>query len=87
LGNEISKLIWELQKKDKKNHITKQLEVVFLRKAPKMKEPEVFDRDQENYVPWMKVVKEYMTVRSIDFNNDATRIYWLGSLLKGDTCQ
>jgi hypothetical protein len=52
-----------------------------------MKEPEVFDGDQENYIPWMKAVKEYMTVRSIDFNNNATRIHWLGSLLKGDARQ
>jgi hypothetical protein len=87
LGNEISKLIRELRKKDKKNRITKQPEVVFLGKAPKMKEPEVFDGDRENYIPWMKAVKEYMTVRSIDFNNDATRIHWLGSLLKGDARQ
>jgi hypothetical protein len=87
LGNEISRLIRELWKKDKKNHITKQLEVVFLGKAPKMKEPEVFDGDWENYIPWMKAVKEYMTVRSIDFNNNATRIHWLGSLLKGDAHQ
>jgi hypothetical protein len=35
----------------------------------------------------MKAVKEYMTVRSIDFNNDATRIHWLGLLLKGDAYQ
>jgi hypothetical protein len=75
LGNEISKLIRELRKKDKKNRITKQPEAVFLGKAPKMKEPEVFDGDRENYIPWMKAVKEYMTVRSIDFNNDATRIH------------
>jgi hypothetical protein len=87
LGNEISKLIWELRKKDKKNRITKQPEAVFLGKAPKMKEPEVLDGDRENYIPWMKAVKEYMTVRSIDFNNDATRIHWLGSLLKGDARQ
>jgi hypothetical protein len=52
-----------------------------------MKEPEVFDGDQENYIPLMKAVKEYMTVQSIDFNNDATRIHWLGSLLKGDAHQ
>jgi hypothetical protein len=52
-----------------------------------MKEPKVFDGDWENYTPWMKAVKEYMTVQSIDFNNDATRIHWLGSLLKGDTHQ
>jgi hypothetical protein len=87
LGNEISKLIWALQKMDKRNYITKQLEAIFLGKAPKMKEPEVFNRDQENYIPWIKVVKEYMTIQSIDFNNDATRIHWLGLLLKGDTCQ
>jgi arsenate reductase-like glutaredoxin family protein len=77
LGNKISKLIRALSKKDKKNRITKQLEAIFLAKAPKMKEPEVFDGDRENYIPWMKAVKEYMTVRSIDFNNDATRIHWL----------
>jgi hypothetical protein len=87
LGKEILKLIWELQKKDKKNHITKQPEAVFLGKAPKMKEPEVFDGDWENYILWMKVVKEYMTVQSININNDTTSIHWLGSLLKGDACQ
>jgi hypothetical protein len=81
LGNEISRLIRELQKKDKKNCITKQTDAIVLGKAPKMKEPEVFDGDWENYIPWMKAVKEYMTVQSIDFNNDATRIHWLGSLL------
>jgi hypothetical protein len=52
-----------------------------------MKEPEVFNGDRENYIPWMKAVKEYMTVRSIDFTNDATSIHWLGSLLKGDARQ
>jgi hypothetical protein len=52
-----------------------------------MKEPEVFDGDWENYIPWMKAVKEYMTVQSINFNNDTTRIYWLGLLLKGDAHQ
>jgi hypothetical protein len=36
--------------------------VIFLGKAPKMKEPEVFDEDWENYIPWIKAVKEYMTV-------------------------
>jgi hypothetical protein len=87
LGKDISKLIHALRKKDKKNHITKQPEAIFLGNAAKMKEPEVFDGDRENYTPWMKAVKEYMTVRSIDFNNDATRIHWLGSLLKGDARQ
>jgi hypothetical protein len=87
LGKDISKLIRALWKKDKKNRITKRPEAIFLGKAPKMKEPEVFDRDRENYIPWMKAVKEYMTVRSIDFNNDATRIHWLGSLLKCDAHQ
>jgi hypothetical protein len=87
LGNEISKLIRTLWKKDKKNLITKQPEVIFLGRASKMKGPKVFDRDWENYIPWMKAVKEYVTVQSIDFNNDATRIHWLGSLLKGDACQ
>jgi hypothetical protein len=62
LGKEISKLIWELRKKDKKNRITKQPEAVFLGKAPKMKEREVFDGDRENSIPWMKAVKEYMTI-------------------------
>jgi hypothetical protein len=87
LRKEISKLICTLWKKDRKNRISKQPEAIVLGKAPKMKEPEVFDGDQENYIPWMKAVKEYMTVRSIDFNNDATRIHWLGSLLKGDARQ
>jgi hypothetical protein len=87
LGKNISRLIRALQKKDKKNRITKRPQAIFLGKAPKMKEPEVFDGDRENYIPWMKAVKEYMTVRSIDFNNDATRIHWLGSLLKGDARQ
>jgi ABC-type oligopeptide transport system ATPase subunit len=62
LGNEISKLIHTLWKKDKKNHITKLLEAIFLGKAPKMKEPEVFDGDQEHYILWMKAVKEYITI-------------------------
>jgi hypothetical protein len=62
LRNEISRLIQELWKKDKKNRITKQLEAIVLGKAPKMKEPEVFDGEWENYIPWMKAVKEYMTV-------------------------
>jgi hypothetical protein len=62
LRNEISKLIRELWKKDRKNHISKQSGAIVLGKAPKMKEPEVFDGDQENYIPWMKAVKEYMTV-------------------------
>jgi hypothetical protein len=87
LGKDISRLIHALRKKDKKNRITKPPEAIFLGKAPKMKEPKVFDGDRENYIPWMKAVKEYMTVRSIDFNNDATRIHWLGALLKGDACQ
>jgi hypothetical protein len=51
LGNEISRLIREPRKKDWKNRITKQLEAIFLGKAPKMKEPKVFDRDRENYIP------------------------------------
>jgi hypothetical protein len=45
LENEISKLIHALQKKDQKNPIPKQPEVIILGKAPKMKEPEVFDGD------------------------------------------
>jgi hypothetical protein len=32
----------------------------------------------------MKAVKEYMTVHSMDFQDNTTKIYWLGSLLKGD---
>jgi hypothetical protein len=75
VGNKISKLICTLWKKNKKNCITKQPEAIFLGKAPKIKEPEVFDGDWENYIPWMKAVKEYMTVQSIDFNNDATQIH------------
>jgi hypothetical protein len=62
LGNEISKLIYTLQKKDQRNHISKQPEVIVLGKVPKMKEPEVFDGDWENYILWMKAVKDYMTV-------------------------
>jgi hypothetical protein len=50
LGNEILKLIHALQKKDQKNRISKQPEAIILGKAPKMKEPKVFDRDQENYI-------------------------------------
>jgi hypothetical protein len=42
LGKEISKLIRTLRKKDQKNRISKQPEVIVLGKAPKMKEPEVF---------------------------------------------
>jgi hypothetical protein len=87
LGKDISKLLHALRKKDNKNRITKRPEVIFLGKASKMKEPEVFNGDWENYIPWMKAVKEYMTIRSINFNNDATRIHWLGSLLKGDARQ
>jgi hypothetical protein len=34
----------------------------------------------------MKVVKEYMTVYSMDFRDDTTKIYWLGSLLMGEAC-
>jgi hypothetical protein len=45
LGNEISRLIRALQKKDRKNRISKQPEAIVLGKAPKMKEPEVFDGD------------------------------------------
>jgi hypothetical protein len=32
----------------------------------------------------MKAVKQYMMVCSMDFRDDTTKIYWLGSLLKGD---
>jgi hypothetical protein len=39
-----------------------------------MKEPEVFDGDQENYIPWMKAVKEYMTVRSIGWDHSSKAI-------------
>jgi hypothetical protein len=62
LGNEISKLIHALRKKDRRNRISKQPEAIVLGEAPKMKEPEVFNGDRENYIPWMKAVKEYMTV-------------------------
>jgi hypothetical protein len=51
LGNEISKLIHALWKKDKKNRITKWPEAIFLGKAPKIKEPKVFNGDWENYIP------------------------------------
>jgi hypothetical protein len=51
LGNKISRLIYALQKKDQKNRISKQPEAIVLGKTPKMKEPEVFDGDQENYIP------------------------------------
>jgi hypothetical protein len=46
LGKDISKIIRALRKKDKKNRITKRPEAIFLGKAPKMKEPEVFDGDR-----------------------------------------
>jgi hypothetical protein len=32
----------------------------------------------------MNAVKEYMIVHSMDFPDDTTKIYWLGSLLKGE---
>jgi hypothetical protein len=51
LGNEISKLIYTLRKNDRKNHISKRPEAILLGKALKMKEPEVFDGDWENYIP------------------------------------
>jgi hypothetical protein len=51
LGNEISELICTLRKKDQKNCISKQPEAIILGKDPKIKEPEVFDGDQENYIP------------------------------------
>jgi hypothetical protein len=47
-----------------------------------MREPETYEGCHESYVPWMKVVKEYMTAYSMDFRDDTTKIYWLGSLLK-----
>jgi hypothetical protein len=34
----------------------------------------------------MKAIKEYMTVHSMNFRDDITKIYWLGSLLKGEDC-
>jgi hypothetical protein len=83
LGKEISKVIRALWKKDKKNCITKRLDAIVLGKAPKMKEPEVFDGDWENYIPWMKAIKEYMTVQSINFNNDATKNTLVGITPKG----
>jgi hypothetical protein len=49
-----------------------------------MREPETYEGCRESYVPWMKAVKEYMTVRSMDFQDDTTKIYWLGSLIKGE---
>jgi hypothetical protein len=35
---------------------------IVLGKALKIKEPEVFDGDWENYILWMKAVKEYITI-------------------------
>jgi hypothetical protein len=84
LGDEISKLICALRKKDSHNQVTKQPEAVFLGKAPKMREPETYEGCHESYVTWMKAVKEYMTIRSMDFRDDTTKIYWLGLLLKGE---
>jgi hypothetical protein len=75
LGDEISKLICTLRKKDSRNQVTKQPEAVFLGKAPKMREPETYEGCRESYVPWIKAVKEYMTVCSIDFRDDTTKIY------------
>jgi hypothetical protein len=49
-----------------------------------MREPETYEGCHESYVPWMKAVKEYMTVHSMDFRDDTTKIYWMGSLLKGE---
>jgi hypothetical protein len=62
LGNKISRLICALWKKDRKHRISEQLEAIILGKAPEMKEPEVFEGDWENYIPWIKAVKEYMSV-------------------------
>jgi hypothetical protein len=84
LGDEISRLIRALRKKDSRNRVAKCPEAVFLGKAPKMREPETYEGCRESYVPWMKAVKEYMTVRSMDFRDNTTKIYWLGSLLKGE---
>jgi hypothetical protein len=49
-----------------------------------MREPETYEGCCKSYVPWMKAVKEYITVRSMDFRDDTTKICWLGSLLKGE---
>jgi hypothetical protein len=46
--------------------------------------PETYEGCHESYVPWMKAVKEYMTVHSMDFRDDTTKIYWLGLLLEGE---
>jgi hypothetical protein len=51
-----------------------------------MREPKTYEGYRESYVPWIKVVKEYMSVRSKDFRDNTTKIYWLGSLLKGEDC-
>jgi hypothetical protein len=67
-----------------RNRVTKHPEAVFLGKAPKMREPETYKDCHESYVPWRKAVKEHMTVRSMDFADDTTKIYWLGSLIKGE---
>jgi Txe/YoeB family toxin of Txe-Axe toxin-antitoxin module len=55
-----------------------------LGKAPKMREPKTYEGCHGSYVPWMKAIKEYMTVRSMDFRDDTTKIYWLASLLKAE---
>jgi hypothetical protein len=57
---------------------------VFLGKAPKIRESKTDEGCCESYVPWMKAIKEYMIVRSMDFRDNTTKIYWLGLLLKGE---
>jgi hypothetical protein len=84
VGDEISKVIHALRKNDSCNQVAKCPEAVFLGKAPKMREPETYEGCHESYILWMKAVKQYMIVRSIHFRDNTTKIYWLGSLLKGE---
>jgi hypothetical protein len=48
-----------------------------------MREPETYEGCYESYIPWMKAIKEYMTVCSMDFRDDTSKMDWLGSLLNG----
>jgi hypothetical protein len=84
LGDEISRLICILRKKDHQNQVAKYLEAVFLGKAPEMREPETYEGCCKSYVPWMKAVKEYIMVHCIDFRDNTTKSYSLGLLLKGE---
>jgi hypothetical protein len=84
LGDEISKLICTLRKKDGRNRVTKQLQAVFLGKALMIRETETYTGCHKSYILWMKAVNEYITVCSMDIRDNTTKLYWLGLLLKGD---